>query len=162
MTLLPTTDLSEESPSRYAVDCAGARLHVYARGVATVLRVAGEIDAANADHIAQEIRRFAQLKAPLILDLSHLDFLAVDGLRALLVLNHEHLAARLYCSVVPGPAMRSLLRIVTNHGLTVAGSVPEALQLVDDVIQARRQFLTDVTRQRTMPYIEPLTRAAGG
>lgn len=161
MTFLPNTDVSEESHSRCAVDCAGARLYAYPRGLATVMRIAGEIDAANADLVAREIRRFAQSKTPLILDLSHLDFLAVAGLRALLVLNHEHLQARLYCSVVPGPAMRSLLRIISDHGLTVADSVPEALQLIDDVVQARRHFLSGLSRQRKAPYHAPLTRAAG-
>ncbi|KAA1251345.1 STAS domain-containing protein [Mycobacterium simiae] len=127
-------------------DCAGARLQVYARNLATVLRVDGEIDAANADRVVDAIRRLTVLKAPLILDLSHLDFLAIDGFRALLVLNHEYLQARLHCSVVAGAALRPLLRIVVNHGLTVVDSVPEALQLLEDIIGSRRQL--DLTSKR--------------
>ncbi|MCV7197300.1 STAS domain-containing protein [Mycobacterium angelicum] len=161
MTFSPSTDSSAESPCRYAADCAPARVHVYARSIATVVRVDGEIDASNAEHIAREIRRFARLKTPLILDFSHLKFIAIDGFRALLTVNDEHQRARMYCSVVPGPAMRQLLRIVTDHGLTVADSVPEALQLIDDVIQARRRFVFELTRQGKPPQLEPLTRAAG-
>ncbi len=71
-------------------DFNGARLYVYARGLGTVLRVDGEIDASNTNSVAQAIRCFARLKTPLILDLSHLDFLSIDGFRALLMLNHEH------------------------------------------------------------------------
>lgn len=142
MTAARAIGLPEPSKYRPIVDCAGAQLHVYARGLATVLRVDGEIDASNADRIAVEVRRLTVLKTPLILDLSHLDFLAIDGFRALLVLNHEHKQARLHCSLVAGPALRPLLRIVVNHGLTVVDSVPEALQLLEDVIGSRRQLLS--------------------
>jgi anti-sigma B factor antagonist len=121
----------------------GARLYVYARSLGTVLRIEGEIDASNANNVAHAIRRFARLKTPLILDLSHLDFLSVDGFRALLVLNNEHRQARVHCSVVTGAAMRPLLHIVNEHGLPVVGSVAEALQLIEDIVRARRQAFSE-------------------
>lgn len=129
-------------------DFNGARLYVYARSLGTVLRVDGEIDASNATHVAQAIRRFARLKTPLILDLSHLEFLSIEGFRALLVLNREHHEARMHCSVVTGAAIRPLLHIVTDHGLPVVGSVAEALQLIEDLVRARRRFLSDMVRNR--------------
>jgi anti-sigma B factor antagonist len=129
-------------------DFNGAQLYVYARSLGTVLRVDGEIDASNAKDLAQTIRRFARLKTPLILDLSHLDFLSLDGFRALLVLNHEHQQARVHCSVVTGAAMRPLLHIVNDHGLPVVGSVAEALQLIEDIVRARRRLLSDAVRHR--------------
>lgn len=129
-------------------DFNGARLFVYARSLGTVLRIDGEIDASNAGHVAQAIRRFTRLKTPLILDLSHLDFLSIDGFRALLVLNHEHQRARVHCSVVAGPAMRPLLGIVSDHGLPVVGSVAEALQLIEDIVRSRRALLSDMVRER--------------
>ncbi|EUA00071.1 STAS domain protein [Mycobacterium kansasii 732] len=143
------------------VDCAGARLCVYARSLATIVRVDGEIDASNAERVAHEIRRFARAKAPLILELSHLDFLSVDGFRALLVLNDEHHKAGLHCSVIAGPAMRPLLRIVINHGLPVANSVAEALQLIEDVISSRRQFLAGLVQRRDPQRRTPLAQVAG-
>jgi len=162
MTSSAKIDSPDQSRRRYAADCAGAQVHVYARSLATVLRIEGEIDASNAERIAQEIRRFARLKTPLILDLSHLNFLAIAGFRALLMLNHEHKRDRLHCSVIPGPAMRPLLRIITDHGLALADSVPEALQLIDDVIRTRRQFLSDVAQQRVERRTQPLLRVVGG
>jgi anti-sigma B factor antagonist len=126
----------------------GARLFVYARSLGTVLRIDGEIDASNAYNVANAIRRFARLKTPLILDLSHLDFLSVDGFRALLVLNHEHQQVRVHCSVVTGTAMRPLFHIVKDHGLPVAGSVAEALQQIEDIVRARRQVFSDAVRNR--------------
>ena len=139
-------------------DFDGARLFVYARSLGTVLHIDGEIDASNATHVAQAIRRFARLKTPLILDLSQLDFLSIDGFRALLVLNHEHQQARVHCSVVAGPALRPLLGIVGDHGLPVVGSVAEALQLIEDIVRSRRRFLSDMVRDRHVRH--QATRAA--
>jgi anti-anti-sigma factor len=121
-------------------------MYVYARSVATVLRVDGEIDGSNADRIAAEIRHFAKVQMPLVLDLSRLDFIGIDGFQELLALNHEHQAARLYCTIVTGVAMRPLLRIVSDHGLTLAKSVAEALQLIEDALGERRRFLSRMVR----------------
>ncbi len=140
-------------------DFNGARLYVYARSLGTVLRIDGEIDASNADTVAQGIRQFARLKTPLILDLSDLEFLSTDGFRALLVLNHEHQRSRVHCSVVAGAAMRPLLRIVKEHGLPVVGSVAEALQLIEDIVKARRHLLASAARHRRTPR-EPVRLAA--
>ncbi len=129
-------------------DFNGARLCVFARSLGTVLRVDGEIDAANVKNVAHAIRQFARLKTPLILDLSHLGFLSTDGFRALLELNHENQKSRVHCSVVTGAAMRPLLRIVNEHGLPVVGSVAEALQLIEDIVRARRQLLSSAVRYR--------------
>ncbi|ORV65542.1 STAS domain-containing protein [Mycobacterium gastri] len=161
MTALGAISPPEQPRCRYVVDYSGARLYVYARSTATIMRIDGEIDASNAERIAHEIRRFARVKAPLILDLSHLDFLSVDGFRALLVLNGEHHKASLRCSVIAGPAMRPLLRIVINHGLPVADSIAEALQLIEDVISSRRQFLAGLAKQREPQRRTPLTQVSG-
>ncbi len=50
--------LRGEPRSRYRIDCAAAALHVHARSLATVLSVDGEIDASNAELLAQALRRF--------------------------------------------------------------------------------------------------------
>jgi anti-anti-sigma factor len=142
------TEGHEEPRSRYVIDCAGAQVHVHARSLATVLRIEGEMDATNADLVAQAIRRFTRLRAPLVLDVSHLDFLGSAGLRALLLVNEEHRQARLHCSVVSGAALRRLTRVATDHGLPVVDSVPEALQNTHDFIQARRRLLSGPARQR--------------
>jgi anti-anti-sigma factor len=147
VTAEPQAGLPGEPRSRYTIDCAGAQVNVHARSLATVLRVEGEIDAANADLVAQTVRRFARLKAPLVLDLSHLDFIGSAGLRELLLLIEEHRQARLHCNVVSGAALRRLTRVVSDHGLPVVDSVPEALQNTHEFIHARRQLLTGLARQ---------------
>jgi anti-anti-sigma factor len=148
MTALPPPDRLGEPRNRYVIDCAGAQVHVHARRPATVLRIEGEIDASNADLVALTIRRFARLKAPLVLDVSHLDFLGSAGLRALLLLNEEHRQARLHCNIVSGAALRRLTRVDSDHGLPVVNSVPEALQSTHDFIYARRRLLPGLARQR--------------
>ena len=52
------------------------------------------------------------------------------------------------CSVVTGTATRLLMCIVTGHGLAIVGSVPEALQLIDDATRVRRQFVSGLARTR--------------
>ncbi|OBF53272.1 sulfate transporter [Mycobacterium sp. 852002-50816_SCH5313054-b] len=129
------------------IDCAGAQVHVHARSLATVLRIDGDIDESNAELVAQVVRRFARLKAPLVLDVSQLDFLGSAGLRVLLLLDEEHRAAQLHNNVVSGAALRRLTRVVTDHGLPVVDSVPEALQRTHDFIHARRRLLMGLARQ---------------
>jgi anti-anti-sigma factor len=137
-----------EPRSRYVIDCAGARVHVHARRLATVLRIEGEIDASNADLVVPVIRRFARLRAPLVLDVSQLDFLGIAGLRALLLLNEEHRQARVHCNVVSGAALQRLTGVGADHGLPVVDSVPAALQKSHDFIHARRQLPSRLARQR--------------
>lgn len=128
MTALPYR--AEERLDCYEIDCVGAQLHVQARGLATVLRIDGEIDAANADLVAQAARRFVRLRVPLILDVSEVGYLGSAGLRALLLVDDECRLARLHCQVVDGPALRRIIRLIPGHGLTVVDSVPEALQRI--------------------------------
>jgi anti-anti-sigma factor len=121
----------EPPPYAYAIDCAGAQLLVYPRIPATVVRIGGEIDASNAEVIGRALRRFA-LKAPLIVDASHLDYVGSAGLQVLLILTDERRHARLHCSVVGGPALHRLTRVVIDHGLPLADSVTDALQLLSN------------------------------
>lgn len=143
-----SADQHDPAQCRYTARFHRAHLFVYARNLGTVLRVDGEIDASNATDLTQAVRNFARLKTPLVLDLSHLRFVSVEGFRALLFLNDELRKSRVYCSVVGGAAVRPLLRIVHDNGLPVAGSVPEAFQILDDILRARRQLLTDLVRPR--------------
>lgn len=107
--------------------------------MATVIRVGGEIDASNADLVSRAIRRIERLNVPLIIDLRHLDFLDVAGLRALITLNLDNQEAKLRCDMVSGPSLRRLTRVVGDQGLPLVDSVPEALQLVEE---AQRTFPT--------------------
>ncbi|GLB82059.1 hypothetical protein Mkiyose1665_28360 [Mycobacterium kiyosense] len=97
----------------------------YSRNLATVLRVDGEIDASNAELVGAAVRHAGNAKRPLILDLSHLRFIGMEGFQELLSLSTA-------CSMVSGIAMRPLLRVVSDHCLPLVRSVPEALQLLGD------------------------------
>jgi anti-anti-sigma factor len=129
---------SEHTRSRFFVDCAGAQLYVHARRSATVLRLEGEIDAANAGLVSQTIGRFAQLNAPLIIDLSQLSFLGIAGFRALVAVDLEIRLTGPSCQVVTGAALRRLTRVVTNHGLPVVDSVSEALTCAETTLRPHR------------------------
>ncbi|WP_082948288.1 MULTISPECIES: STAS domain-containing protein [unclassified Mycobacterium] len=143
-----TPGLLGEPRSRYQIDCAGAQIQVHARSVATILRLEGEVDASNTALIAEAIRRFTRLRAPLVLDLAGLDFLAASGLRALLVLSEEHRRAGLRCSIVSGVALRRLTRVLPELGLPIADSVPAALAHIEGVATARRRLVSGPSRQQ--------------
>jgi anti-anti-sigma regulatory factor len=113
---------------RCVVDCAGAQLAVDDCGPGILLRVDGEIDAANARLVGQAIGHFSRLKVPMILDVSHVEFLGVSGFRALLVVGRQR---QPFC-VVAGTALRRLMRIVTDTGLPVVDSIPEAVQHIEE------------------------------
>lgn len=154
MTALPdltavrhTSALLGQPRSRYEIDCAAAQIHVHARSTATILRIVGEVDASNTGLVAEAIRRFSRLKAPLILDLTGLEFLAGSGLRALLVLNEEHREAQLRCWVVAGAALRRLTRVLPDHGLPIAESVEAALAHIEGATTARRRLVSGPARQ---------------
>lgn len=150
MTALPfrrTPDLREQPRCRNLIDCVGAQLHVHTRSLATVLRLEGEIDASNAHLLHEAVRSYSRLKAPLVLDLSQLDFLGMTGFRTLLVLNCEHRRTGLPWCVVRGARLDRLTRVVTNHGLPLVDSVPEGIQVLEARMRARRQCLSGAARQ---------------
>lgn len=121
-----------------------------ARSLATVLCVEGEIDASNADRLADAINHFSVLETPLVVDLSGLDFIGVSGFHALIAFDEERECAGLLWAVVVGDALRPFLRVVADHQLPVASSVAAALQDIEAHIRARRGFLTSVSRPTPM------------
>ena len=61
----------------------------------TVISISGEIDASNADDVSRHVRELASDCGALIVDLAEVDFIALDGLHALIALNdamrpHRH------------------------------------------------------------------------
>ena len=77
-----SADQRDSARCRYTAHFGRAHLFVYARNLGTVLRVDGEIDASNAEDLTRAVRNFARLKTPMVLDLSHLRFISVEGFRA--------------------------------------------------------------------------------
>ncbi len=130
----------------YAIDCAGARLSVQARSLATVLRVEGEIDATNTERLADAVNHFSALETPLVVDISGLQFIGVTGFHALIAFDEERDRAGLLWALVSGDALRPFLRVVTDHQLPVASSVAAALHKIEADIRARREVLTSIPR----------------
>jgi anti-anti-sigma factor len=142
---------SEHTRSRFSIDCAGAQLEVHTRRQATVLRFGGEIDASNAGLVGQTICRFARLNAPLIIDISRLNFLGIAGFRTLVAFNEQIQVTGPSCQVVPGAALRRLTRFVTNHGLPLTDSVSEAVACADDAARTCRSSRQSEPQRNTLP-----------
>ncbi|WP_204800677.1 STAS domain-containing protein [Mycobacterium riyadhense] len=126
-------------------------MQVHDGSLATVLRVDGEIDASNANLVTREIGRIWRLDTPLIVDLGTLDFLGIAGLRGLLELEDEN-QPQLF--VITGPALQRLTRVISDAGLPIVHSVPEAVRLIEEALQAGRrlpQTLPDSEHRRTRP-----------
>ncbi|MDN4517235.1 MULTISPECIES: STAS domain-containing protein [Mycobacteriaceae] len=118
--------------SAYALDCGAASVHVYARSVATVLRLHGEIDASNVERVSASLRRFLALRGPLIVDLGAVEFFGLPGIRELLAFNRECQRASVPWALVPGHHVNHMLQVADAHS---------SLPLADSVVEATQQFV---------------------
>ncbi|MBV9089862.1 MAG: STAS domain-containing protein [Mycobacteriaceae bacterium] len=105
----------------------------------TIVSVAGDIDAANAESVVAHIRGFITPGRPLILDLSDLDFLGVEGVRSLCALDDACADARVECGLVASRAVRRLLRVAgRDRRVPAATSLIEVLGRVRTAGRPRR------------------------
>lgn len=81
-----------------------------------LISVHGELDAANADHLADYVARCVKRCRWLILDLSDLEFIGTAGFSALHRINVACTAADSQWAMVPGRAVSRLLRICDPDG----------------------------------------------
>jgi hypothetical protein len=81
-------DVDHASPQNGAavIDRRGPCIWIRTDAGVTVITISGEIDAADIDDLSPHARRLVRDCAVLVVDLSGNDFIAVDGLRALLAL----------------------------------------------------------------------------
>jgi anti-anti-sigma factor len=111
------------------VECHGARVRAHARSRATVAVVSGQIDACNADWLREMLRRCAVVSTALVLDMSGVDFLAVQGLNALLALDDECREAGVEWALIASPAVYRVVGVGGREdSLPVVSSLAEALQ----------------------------------
>jgi anti-anti-sigma factor len=97
-------------------------------GRRSVLRLQGELDASNRDHLHDAISSVLQNDPPLlVVDLSDLDFVDCAGL-SVLVWAHKHLARCGHQLVITGakPTFQRLLQL-TDLGTYLHLSHPEAI-----------------------------------
>jgi anti-anti-sigma factor len=113
------------------IDCRGARLTAHTDTGLTVITISGEIDASNVDELSRHARGAVPDGGSLIVDLAAIDFIAVDGLRALLALNIECARTGTTWALISSRAANRSIRVGDHDKLLPAvGSATEALLLV--------------------------------
>jgi anti-anti-sigma factor len=102
-----------------------------------VITAHGELDASNANQLADYVQRCVANANSVILNLSGLEFFGTAGFSALHTINVRCAGADVRWAVVPSKAVSRLLRICDpDHALPLAESVPNIL----DEDQPRRLF----------------------
>jgi anti-anti-sigma factor len=111
------------------------------RPAATIVEINGEIDASNADRVSMYVGGFLSADRALVLDLSGVDFLGVEGLRVLVNIGQQCQRTGLPWAMITSGAIQRLLRIAdSSHPIPTARSVKEHL-CVADVLDAHRANL---------------------
>ncbi len=88
----------------------------------------GELDASNANQLADYVQRCAANAKSVILNLSGLEFFGTAGFSALHTINVRCAATDVRWVVVPNKAVSRLLQICDpDHALPLAESVPDSL-----------------------------------
>jgi anti-anti-sigma factor len=103
-----------------------------------VITAHGELDASNANRLADYVQSCAAHSKSLIVNLSGLEFFGTAGFSALHTINVRCARADVRWAVVPSKAVSRLLSICDpDNALPLAESVPGSLNEVDE---ARRLF----------------------
>jgi len=99
----------------------------------TVITADGELDAANADHLAAYVQRSVTRSRRMILDLRGLEFIGTAGFSALHRINVVCSRAHAHWAMVPSPAVSRLLRICDPDG-----TLPVTTPLEEPLVQSGR------------------------
>jgi anti-anti-sigma factor len=112
-------------------DCHGACVTVKTDRGLTVISISGEIDASNVDEVSRRAKELVSDCGALIVDLAEVDFIALDGLRALFALNMQCARTDTTWALIASRAVSRLLRVADRDRLLPAvGSPTGALLLV--------------------------------
>jgi anti-anti-sigma factor len=129
MTAIPI-DIDHASQPRGSTffDCRRARMRAKTDTGLTVMSISGEIDASNIDELSHRVSELASDCGAVIVDLADVDFIAIDGLRALFALNIQCARTGTTWAVIASHAVNRLLRVGDHDKLLPAvGSATEAL-----------------------------------
>lgn len=96
----------------------------------------GEIDAANAKEFAVAVCDVSSDTAALNLDLTEVEFIAVDGIAALHAINAHRTRLDVSWGVVPGRAVRRVLDLCDPEGLIPIADCPAAPDVEADLAAA--------------------------
>ena len=137
--------------SRYgdpAVDYAGAHVWAHSRHTATVISVAGRIDAANLGDLNAHLTRFISPGAPFVLDLSGVAAFSGPAAGMLETVADHCDRAGVQWALVPSDAVtRRLAALGADLMLPIAGSAAEAEHGFDDAVLRRRRLLLPLLRK---------------
>jgi anti-anti-sigma factor len=101
----------------------------------TVITADGELDAANADQLAECVQRSVRRSKRVILDLRGLEFIGTAGFSALHRINVVCSGAQVYWAMAPSQAVSRLLRLCDPDG-TLPVTTPVEEPLLDSVTRA--------------------------
>jgi anti-anti-sigma factor len=126
-----TIDHASQQSGSTSFDCRRARMRAKTDTGLTVMSISGEIDASNADELSHHVRELASDRGALIVDLAEVDFIALDGLHALIALNIQCARTGTTWALIASHGVNRLLRAGDHHTLLpTVGSATEALLLV--------------------------------
>ncbi len=112
-----------------SINCHGAAIEVRKHGPATLLVVTGEVDAANAHHFDSALRRLTGAERPVLVDLSGVGFIGVQGLRGLLQFDEQCRRSGTAWVLVADTMVRRVLRIARpGQAVLAVGTVREAVR----------------------------------
>jgi anti-anti-sigma factor len=135
------TDHASHHDGATIIDCRGARMWAHTDIGLTLIAISGEIDALNVDDVSGHARGLVPEGGALIVDLTDIDFIAVDGLRALFALNSRCVRTHTTWAIIATDAANRLLRVGDHDKLLpVVGSTTEALLLVRRSARGRRSL----------------------
>jgi anti-anti-sigma regulatory factor len=113
------------------IDCGGASVRADIDTDLTVITISGEIDAANVDDVSRHSFGLVPEGGALIVDLTGIDLIAIEGLCALFALHSRCARAHTKWTLIVDRAASRLLRVGDPEKLLPAvGSAAEAVQLV--------------------------------
>jgi anti-anti-sigma factor len=99
-------------------DCHRARVRAKIDTGLTVISISGEIDASNVSELSHHVREVASDCGALIVDLAEVDFIALDGLRALFALNNQCARTGTTLALIASHAVNRLLRVEESRHAT--------------------------------------------
>jgi anti-anti-sigma factor len=121
---------SQQSDTAF-FDCRGACLRAKTATGLTLISISGEIDASNVDEVSRRASEVVSDCGALIVDLTEVDFIALDGLHALFALNMQCARTGTTWALIASRAVSRLLRLADpDRLLPAAGSATGALLLV--------------------------------
>lgn len=92
---------------------------------ATVVRISagGEVDASNSERLSRYVFRYAANCRHLILDLSGVEFFAVEAFSTLRTIGHRCATAQVNWTLVPGRAVSRVLTLCDPRGALLSDAL---------------------------------------